>query len=421
MYATRASRAQESRTKREGTKEGTAGPAKGSRSILTILFMTVFLDFLGFSIVLPYLYFQAQSLGASELQYGLLLTSFSLMQLVFVPVLGRLSDRYGRRRILLVSLFGSGLTFVLTGLAGALWILFAARIVAGITDSTLSVAQAYVADVTAEESRLKEMGIMGAATALGFTVGPAVGGILSSLYGYAVPAFLAAGLAFANLVAAFVRLPESRPAATRRTSKSGMDFLRTALAKPQLVQLIVAGFTANLAFTFLDVTMAPWLQITYGYGPLAIGLIFLYVSTVSVVTQAVVLPRLNKRFSPGTLLVAGLVAVSVSFAGFGIVQVEALALAMGAVLMFGFGLASPSLSHLISVNTDKEDQGGVLGVNQSISSLARVVAPSLAVSIFTFGITAGVIGTVFLVAAVINAVPLVLTVAGRRSLAATAA
>ncbi len=381
--------------------------------------MTVFLDFLGFSIVLPYLYFQAVSLGASEFQYGLLLTSFSLMQLIFVPVLGRLSDRYGRRRILLVSLFGSGASFVLTGLAGSLWILFASRIVAGITDSTLSVAQAYVADMTSEKSRLKEMGIMGAATALGFTVGPAMGGVLSSLYGYGVPAFLAAALAFANLAAAIFRLPESRPSAPAKSGRSGLDFLRKALAKQQLVYLIIAGFTANLAFTFMDVTMAPWLQLVYGFGPLAIGLIFLYVSAVSVATQAAVLPRLNKRFAPTTILAAGLVAVSLSFLGFGLVQIEGLAVAMGALLLFGFGLASPSLTHLISVSTDREDQGGILGVNQSVSSLARVVAPSMAVSVFTFGVAVGVVGTVFLVAAVINAVPLIMTLARRRGLGTT--
>ncbi len=406
-----ASNPREGQRSRLEARDSEPAVPRNPRIILTVLFMTVFLDFLGFSIVLPYLYFQATSLGASEFQYGLLLTSFSLMQLVFVPVFGRLSDRFGRRRILLISLLGSGASFSIMGVAGSLWILFGARTIAGVMDSTFPVAQAYVADTTTEANRLKQLGLMGAAIGLGFTVGPAVGGVLSNLYGYGVPAFLAAGLAFANLVLAYVRLPESRPLAVARPGRGTLAFFRSALAKEKLVYLLIAGFTANLAFTFMDVTMAPWLQLAYGFGPLAIGLIFVYVSIVSVATQGLLLPRLNKRYSSGGLLIAGLGLASLSFAGFGLITNLYAALAMGALLMLGFGLASPSLSHLISVNTDAENQGGVLGVNQSVSSLARVVAPSFAVSVFSFGVAAGLVGMVFLVAAAVNAVPLVIAVA----------
>lgn len=406
--------------KDKGTEgDRTARTRGGSKTVISVLFVTVFLDFLGFSIVLPYLYFQATSLGADGLAYGLLVTSFSLMQLIFVSVFGRLSDRVGRRKILLLSLFGSGVSFVVFGLANSLWLLFAARIIGGIMDSTFSVAQAYVADITTGRDRLKQMGLMGAGIGLGFTVGPALGGVLSTLYGYAAPSFLAAGLAFANFALAFVRLPESRPAKSDRKAAGIRAFLRTVAKREQLVYLLVATFTGNLAFVFMDVTLAPWLQVAYGFGPLQAGLIFLYVSIVNVATQAAILPRLSKRYSSATLLAIGLTVTTISFLGFSLDGFLPFALAMGGLLMFGFGLVNPSLSHLISVNAAEGDQGATLGLSQSVGSLARVIAPSLAVSLFGLGIGWGFIGIAFLVAATINTVPLAIVVSRRRDLQTT--
>ncbi len=400
------------------TPIGTRGEAPiASKAVVSVLFLTVFLDFLGFSIVLPYLYFQATSLGADDFAYGLLVTSFSLMQLVFVWVFGRLSDRVGRRKVLLVSLFGSGVSFVLFGLANTLWLLFAARIVGGITDSTFSVAQAYVADITTGRDRLKQMGLMGAGIGLGLIAGPALGGILSTLYGYAAPSFLAATLAFVNFALAFVRLPESRPAVhPKRQAEGFRGFLRTVTARKPLMYLLTATFTGNLAFVVMDVTLAPWLETAYGFGPLQTGLIFLYVGVVSVATQAAVLPRLGKRYSSASLLALGLAVTTVSFLGFGVDGFLPFALAMAALLMFGYGLVNPSLSHLISENADEGDQGGTLGLSQSIASLARVFAPSLGVTLFSLGINSGFIGTAFLAAAAINTTALVIIVSRRASL-----
>jgi len=190
-------------------------------------------------------------------------------------------------------------------------------------------------------------------------------------------------------------------------------------AREQLVYLLAATFTVNLAFIFMDVTMAPWLQAAYGWGPLQAGLIFLYVSVVSVVTQGVVVPRLSKRYSSASLLAMGLAVTTLSFLGFGLFGFLPVALAMGGLLMFGFGLVNPSLSHLISVNANEGDQGGTLGLSQSAGSLARVFAPSLAVTVFGIGIGWGVIGTAFLVAAAINIVPLAI-IFSRRNVLQTA-
>jgi len=383
-----------------------------SRSTTTILFTTVFLDFLGFSIVLPYLWFYAQSLGASQFTYGLLVTSFGLMQFIFVPIFGRLSDRFGRRRILLLSLLGSGISFFIFGIASVLWLLFVARIVGGITDSTISVAQAYVADLVSEEkARLRFMGLIGAGIGLGFTVGPALGGVLSGLYGYAVPSLLASALAFSNFSLAYFRLPESRKNFVQTSGKKLVDVfspLKSVVGNSRLRELFIVNFIGVAAFTFLDVSLAPWLQKDFLYGSFQVGLIFLYSSIVNVLTQAFLVPRLSKKYSTLAILTAGLVALSMSYLGLGLLASLPLLLVAGGFLTFGFGLISPSLSNLISINSGADEQGAELGVGQSLGFLAQAVTPVIASSIFSFGLRIGFNGLVFVAAALLNSIAFLL-------------
>ena len=170
-----------------------------TRKTLSVLLSVVFLDNLGYAILFPYVFFYASSLGASAFAYGLLLSSYSLMSFIFTPVIARLSDRYGRRSILLPALLTSGLSYVVFGLANVLWLLFIARIIAGTTAATIPVAQAYVADVTTAKERLKYLAWTGAAGGLAFIVGQAIGGVLSGFFGYAVPSFLAAATSFEGI------------------------------------------------------------------------------------------------------------------------------------------------------------------------------------------------------------------------------
>src|SRR5512136_2377508 len=195
------------------------------KSPLLPIFLIVFIDLLGFGLILPLLPFYAKSFGASELTVGLLLASYSLMQFIGAPVLGRLSDRYGRRPILLVSQFGTFIGFMILGFANALWMLFLSRIIDGISGANISTAQAYIADVSDEKNRAKNFGLIGAAFGLGFIIGPAVGGFLSR-FGYQVPAFAAAGLSLLSMVLTYFMLHEPERKATARR-----DFSWTALQR----------------------------------------------------------------------------------------------------------------------------------------------------------------------------------------------
>jgi DHA1 family tetracycline resistance protein-like MFS transporter len=363
----------------------------------------VFLDNLGFSIVFPYLFFYASQLGASDFAYGLLLSAYSLMSFVFTPIIARLSDRYGRRKILLPALFTSGLSYVVFGLANVLWLLFLARMIAGTTAATVPVAQAYVADVTTEKQRLKYLGWTAAAGGLAFIVGQAIGGVLSGFFGYALPSFLAASLAFANLVSAYFLLSEpARAADDPEKSAFTLSALRDLLRKQQIALLFAVYFMFFMAFVFLQAVIPPWLEALFGFGSLETSFLFAYIGIVSVVTQALVLPRISKRVSNTTLAVYGIILLSVGLLALGTVPFLAVLVLMGALIALGFGLLITTLSTLISVNAPKEAQGGSLGIAQSLAALAQTVGPTLAASFFAFGLSAGVTGLAFIISAAIT-------------------
>ena len=224
------------------------------RSPLLVIFVTVFIDLVGFGIVIPVLpyYAEGTKFGATPSQVGLLFASYSIMQLIFAPVLGRLSDKHGRRPVLLVSLLGTALGFFILGFATTLWMLFLGRIIDGISGGNISTAQAYIADVTTKENRAKGMGLIGAAFGLGFVLGPAIGGILSR-WGINVPFLFAGGLALANVVLLFFTLPETvtpdHPARVSAASGRGFNQLMGALRKPALASVLTIYFLGIVAFS----------------------------------------------------------------------------------------------------------------------------------------------------------------------------
>jgi len=233
-------------------KNGKGPGVVPSKSALSVLFSVVFLDNLGYAIVLPYLFFYAQSLGATAFVYGVLLASYSLMSFVFTPIVSRLSDRFGRRKILLAALAVSSFSYFVFGVSQVLWLLFASRMLAGTTAATVPVAQAYVADVTDQKNRLKYLGLLGAAAGIAFILGPAIGGILGGFFGFAIPSFLASGLAFTNLVSTYLLLPETpcNPSANPKQA-SAMDTLVNLLRKREISLLLPIYFMFFLAFIFL--------------------------------------------------------------------------------------------------------------------------------------------------------------------------
>ena len=383
---------------------------------LSVLLSVVFFDNIGYAIIFPYVYFYANSLGASVFVYGLLLSAYSLMSFVFSPIIARLSDRYGRRMILLPALLTSGLSYIVFGLANVLWLLFLARIIAGTTAATIPVAQAYVADVTTAKNRLKYLGWTSAAGGLAFIVGQALGGVLSGFFGYAVPSFLAAALAFGNLVLAYFLLSEPMQV-TRDTEKSAFTLLalREVLRKREIALLFTVYFIFFMSFVFLQAVIPPWLATLFRFGSIQTSFLFAYIGGVSVVTQAVVLPRLSKKRENMKLAMAGILLLSVGLLAMGTLPFAALLVLMGAMVAVGFGILLTTLITLISVNAPVEAQGGTLGIAQSFAALAQTVGPTLAASFFTFGLSIGVVGFAFIISAglMLVTIPLMINL-GRR-------
>jgi len=358
-------------------------PAAGSRS-LPVLFLTVFVDLVGFGIVIPLLPVYAERFHATPFQAGALIAVYSLMQLVFAPVWGRLSDQIGRRPVLLVSLAGSAVSYLLLAGAWSVGSLFGARILAGIAGANIPVAQAYIADLTDGPERTRGMGLIGAAFGLGMVVGPALAGALATR-GPRVPEIFAAALCFVNVGLAARRLPESRPA--DRSSPVGFRHplspgsVREALAPPGAARLIGVLFFVTLAFAVLYGTFSLAAEQRYGCAEPGcadrqVAIFWVYMGLVGVVVQGWLVGRLATRLPERNLVLAGIGVLAVGFLGVPLaVRLPGLLVAL-ALVVTGQGLASPSLSSLISRTADADLQGGALGISQSMSAAARVLGPA---------------------------------------------
>src|SRR5919112_4957862 len=356
------------------------------RSPLLVIFVTVFIDLVGFGIVIPILPYYVESFGGTPRQQGLLLTSYSVMQLIFSPVLGRMSDKYGRRPVLFLSLVGSGIGFLIMGFAGALWMLFAGRILAGITCGNISTAQAYIADVTTPENRAKGMGMFGAAFGLGFIFGPAIGGVMGWWLGIHAPVIFAGLLALANAALLYFTLPETiTPGHPARTTVRGWGHLFRQLRQRRLALVLLVYFLFVVSFSIMTTTFIYYTILRYDYNARDNGYLFAYIGVLSAVVQGLLIGRLVKRWGEAALVLAGAFVLTASLAVLPYVgRAEAGwhggvwgLLALLACFSLGNSLATPSLSSLASKTVGPAEQGGVLGATQSAASLARAVGPYL--------------------------------------------
>lgn len=380
-----------------------ASGVSASKAAMSVLFSVVFLDNLGYAIVTPYLYFYVRSLGGSEFVFGALLASYSLMSFVFTPIVSRLSDRIGRRRVLLGALTVSGLSYFVFGIAQVLWVLFAARMLAGTTAATVPVAQAYVADVTDRKNRLRYLGLLGAAAGIAFIVGPALGGTLSSFFGYAVPSFLASTLAFANLLSTYFRLPEPAHEMSKQAKgESAFAAFKNLISNKVIALLLSIYFMFFLSFIFLPTVLPIWLNYNFGYGSFETGLIFFYVGLVSALTQAVLLPKLSKRTTNKALVFYGVILLSVGLFGLGSYANVLFLIVVGGFISIGFGILSATMTTLISINAPSEARGGSLGAAWALVAVAQTIAPTLAASLFAFGVSTGFLGLAFVVSGAIT-------------------
>lgn len=355
---------------------------KNNRRLVSIL-LVVFIDLLGFSLILPLLPYYAKTFAATDIQIGLLVAIYAAAQLVGAPVLGRLSDRYGRRPVLLISIAGNAFGYVLLGLANSIAMLFAARLLAGITAANISVAQAYISDVTDPADRSKGLGMLGAAFGLGFIIGPALGGALST-FGYAVPAFLSAVLGAINLLLVFLWLPESLSVerrmellqqGTRKTLSIGDMF--QALRLPNVGPLLQTRLWYGLSFALLQTIFSLYTLTRFGLGAQQTGLLLAEVGVISVITQGVIVGRLTSRFTEPQLIFATTIIQAFTLLGWALApSVVVLALIL-IPMAFASGVLNTVINSAISKSVPPDEVGGILGLSASLEAGTRVIAPTL--------------------------------------------
>ena len=379
-----------------------SGPTPPRRRALTTIFITVLLDLIGFGMILPVLPFYGQEFNVTAFQIGLLFSSYSLAQLVFAPLLGRLSDRTGRRPVLLVSIAGSVAAYLLFAAADSFLVLLLARTLSGIAASNYAIAQAYVADVSSREDRSQAMGLIGAAFGIGFVLGPALGGLLAQLgsagalvhLGHRLIPLTAAVLSAVNLVFALVWLPESLSAELRGRSRQGswLDFtdLRAAWGHAPLRGLMLLYFLVLFCFSMMEATLALFCQDRFGFGTPQTAWLFVYVGVMLVVVQGGLLGRLVRRFGERRLILSGIFLMAAGLALLPFAPASeppvgaalALMLSSLALLAVGQGMNQPSTLGLLSRMTDDSSQGSTIGLTRSFGALARALGPAAGTWIF---------------------------------------
>ena len=361
------------------------------RKSLLIIFLSVFIDLIGFGIVLPLLPIYSERFGASDLEIGLIIASYSLMQFLFAPAWGRLSDRIGRRPVLLVSNFGSAASYVLFAMASlqetreALWLLLASRVFAGICGANLSVASAYIADISPPEKRSKSMGLIGMAFGLGFIFGPALGQFALQGFGPAGPGWVAAVICAANFGFGCLVLGESRqPGSERAARRPKLEQWAQTLRQPTVGLLVLVYFFATFCFASFESTFPRLLVARSGDAILYVGYLFTYCGVLSAVIQGGLIGPLVKRLGEAKLISLSLFAFAVGLLLLPLPgNLGWLIFALGMVSA-GSALNRPPTFGLISLHTSADHQGTVLGVTQSAGSLARIIAPIAANLLFRF-------------------------------------
>jgi DHA1 family tetracycline resistance protein-like MFS transporter len=354
---------------------------------MPVLFLIVLVDLIGFGLVIPLMPFYAERFAASPQEVTALMAVFSLMSMLTAPIWGRLSDRVGRRPVLMISMAAAALAYLWLAFADALWMLFAARALAGACAGNIAAANAYIADVTTPENRARGMGMIGAAFGLGFIIGPALGGVVAGNHlataDLRSPGLIACGLSLVAFLGVVFALKESLPAGLpARPRRSRIEALRQALGRKVLARLLTIFFLTILAFAGMEATFALWAMAQFGWGPAQIGYVFTYVGLLSAVMQGGLIGRLTARFGEEKLLVAGLASIAAGLLVIPLARDLPVLLVSVSFLALGMGAMQPSLNSLISRRAGVEEQGEVMGVAQSVASLSRVLGPLIAGILF---------------------------------------
>ncbi|MHA2156836.1 MAG: MFS transporter [Candidatus Hodarchaeales archaeon] len=369
---------------------------KIQRGALGVLFMAVFIDLLEFGIIVPLLPFWALESGATPFIYGILSSVYSLMSFVLAPVWGRLSDKYGRRPVIMAGLLGTvlslGMLLVTAVVApNSLLMLFLSRVIGGgFTAATLPTSQAYISDTTEGKDRAKAFGLIGAAFGIGFAIGPALGGILSNIGGYALPAFVATLLASINLLAAVKYLPESLTEAARKkrsltsSEKTASNLAKVIFQKPTIYLSIILFGGISLAFSKMQSTLALLGNVRFGLDESSTGIVFFIIGITAVIAQGGILRPLTDRFKATSLIMGGLILLIVGFLGLSTVHSLLEMLIWVIPLVIGSSIVNPTLGAFLSKEVPTENSGVILGLNQSVGSLLRIFGPLIGTFVFEF-------------------------------------
>ncbi len=360
-----------------------------------IIFLTVFIDLIGFGIVIPLLPIYAKNFQATGWEIGAVMSAFSLMQFVFAPLLGRLSDRIGRRPVLLTSTAGAAISYVIFAQASrlegstALVLLFVSRAFAGVCGANITVAQAYIADITPPEQRSRKMGLIGMAFGLGFIFGPLVGSIARGYFGATGPGWAAAALCAANFILAFCILPESwKPSSVQATRRPHFDQWLHTMGRPKIGLLIAIFFLATFSFTCFETTLGLLVLKKFGIDPETsegarkVAYLFMYAGLVGAFVQGGATGRLVKMMGEPKLVAVSLFLVALSLGPMPFANTWLGIYILLALLAIGSSLTRPPVFGMISNLTEASEQGVTIGVAQSAGSLARILGPLFSATLF---------------------------------------
>ncbi|MDW8296250.1 MAG: MFS transporter [Raineya sp.] len=359
-----------------------------SENALLVLFLTIFIDLLGFGIVIPILPNFARSLQAASWQIGFLVASYSLMNFLFAPFWGGLSDKIGRKPVILISVALTGIAYVVFAYSHVLWLLFASRIIAGIGSANIAAAQAYIADISEPSQRAKNFGIIGAAFGLGLIIGPTIGGIVYENYGISVVGWLVVILCLMNLIVAFLLLPETlaEKNIALPLKINPLQDLRLALRREDIKRLLWLSFLFVTAFMMIQPTLALLWKEQAGLNDKQNGYAFAFMGVVTTLMQGFLVGKLNQRFGEYKLLVFGCVALVVAGTIFPLfvspkwfIPFELLAITFSGI---SSGCFTPALNALLSKAVSEQEQGRVLGINQSFGAVARIVGPAIGLAFY---------------------------------------
>ncbi len=355
-----------------------------SKKALPLLFAVMFLVMVGFGIIIPVIPFYAEELGATPTQLGLLMAVYSLMQLLFAPMWGRISDRIGRKPVIMIGIFGLGLSFFMMALSTELWMLFAARIIGGfLSSANMPTVMAYVADITSEEDRGKGMGIIGAAVGLGFIFGPAIGGIFSR-ESLNVPFYLAGASSFITFFLVMAVLKESLSPEQRSNQSAKRPGLFKALNGPVSILFFLQLFV-SLSLAGLEASFAYFAAEKAGLGTVELGYIFMIMGFAGALVQGGLVGRMTKKYGEGAVIQIGITISAIGFALILLIDSFATAAIYLTVFGVGNGFIRPSVSSLLT-KTSQTGHGSTTGLLSSFDSLGRIIGPPLGGWLFTVSI-----------------------------------